>query len=250
MKKHVKLTAGLMALALMFSVCSCTDKGSKNTSDEPDRIVSDEDDKGAAETTTEATTEATTTQKSGLFSDSTIGSICQLSNDVIGKDIDTAEKMINEFFGVDLVDSTGSILTDERGGVVTAVHVYVQMLVKDDVRFNGIQLWTDKEDGHVRRIELVLCNSSYTTVAIDDTPEFREEIKKQYKSIRYELEDSIGDAYEFGNLVWDEDSYYYLFRVSTECLALVEIRDFTEEGGNDLMEMTLIFADCEQLADD
>lgn len=254
MKKHVKITAVLMALALMFSLCSCTDKGSKKSSGDSGRIVSDDDDKGATEKTTEDTTEgtseATTTQNGASFSNSTLGSICQLTSDAIGTDLTTAEKMFNEFFGIELVDGTGNILTDERGGIATTVHVYVHMLVKDDVRFNGMQIWTDKEDGHVRRIELVLCNTSYTTVAIEETPEFMEEIKTLNKNINDELKKSLGDPYESGDLVWDEDSLYSVYKVSDGCLAYVEIRDFTEEGGNGLLKTQLIFADCKELAFD
>ena len=81
-----------------------------------------------------------------------------------------AEKMIGEFFDVELDDSLGNIMTNERNGIVTTMHVYTDMFDKDSVRFNGLQIWTDEKDGHVRRVEFTLDNSGIISVPIEDTP--------------------------------------------------------------------------------
>ena len=45
----------------------------------------------------------------------------------------------------------------------------------------------------------------------------------------------------------DEDSIYYSYNVSDNRFAYVEIRDFTEEGGNGLLKMCIEFADVEAI---
>ena len=157
--------------------------------------------------------------------------------------------MIGEYFGVDLVDKTGSILTHTINGIETTEHVYVQMLTKDTVRFNGMDILTDKANGLVKRVEFTLSNSDYTQVHIDDTEEFRDEIRKLNQDLIEELKKAYGEAFETDTLVWDEDSIYYSYSVSDNRFAYVEIRDFTEPGGNDndLVATTLIFADCKEL---
>ena len=168
---------------------------------------------------------------------------------VIGKDQAAAEKMIGDFFGVELEDLLGGIMTDERNGIVTVVHVYNKLLVKDSVRFNEMEIWTDKEDGRVRRVEFILVNDAYNAYKIDDTPEFREEIKKQYSGVKERLQLSYGKEIKTGNPIYDEDSFFFIYQVSDECFAYVEIRDFTEEGGNGLLKMNIVYADVQDLLD-
>ena len=170
MKKSVRLMALALAAVMMISFCSCSAKNEKDEdeSENPVRVISSDQFKSGDEDFQGA---------SGL-SGSVFNQIFELSSDVLGKDLDTAEKMIGEYFGVDLVDRTGNIITTTINGVVTTEHVYVQMLTKDTVRFNGLVILTDKETGLVKRVELELTNSDYIQVHIDDTPEFRDEIKK------------------------------------------------------------------------
>lgn len=243
MKRAVRVMALLMAVLMMILFCSCSAKESaKNEKDEggnPGRVISsdqfksgDEDYGGAAG-----------------FSGSIYNQIFGLSFGVIGKDLKTAEEMIGDFFGVEPIDKTGNILTTTINGVVTTEHVYVQMLVKDTVRFNGMVILTGKDNGLVKRVEFALSNSDYTHVHIDDTSEFRDEIRKLNRDLIDELKKAYGEAFETDILVWDEDSIYYSYNVSDNCFAYVEIRDFTEPGGNDndLVATTLIFADCKEL---
>lgn len=241
MKKSVRLMALALAAVMMISFCSCSAKNEKDEdeSENPVRVISSDQFKSGDEDFQGA---------SGL-SGSVFNQIFELSSDVLGKDLDTAEKMIGEYFGVDLVDRTGNIITTTINGVVTTEHVYVQMLTKDTVRFNGLVILTDKETGLVKRVELELTNSDYIQVHIDDTPEFRDEIKKLNQDLIMELTKAYGEAFETDTLVWDEDSIYYSYNVSSNCFAYVEIRDFTEPGGNDndLVATTLIFADCKEL---
>lgn len=231
MKKFVKFTAGVTVLALMFCLCACTDN--KQT---PAPV---------SVTVNEAATEASV-QEGIAFSDSATGLICRLSVDVIGQDLETAKKYLGDFFGVELVDDTGFLLTEERGDITTHLHVYTVMLVKDDVRFNGVQIWTDEKDGHVRCIEYTLSNSSYTTVDIGDSPEVREEIKKLNAALFDELESSVNGHYNSDIWAYDEDSKYYDYNVDDMCLIRCGIRDFTEPGGNDLLSAELAFSDCKE----
>ena len=239
MKKSVRLMALALAAVMMISFCSCSAKNEKDESGNPVRVISSDQFKAGDEEAEGA---------AGL-SGSVFNQIFELSADVIGKDLDTAEKMIGEYFGVDLVDKTGSILTHTINGIETTEHVYVQMLIKDSVRFNGMDILTDTANGLVKRVEFTLSNSDYTQVHIDDTEEFRDEIRKLNQDLIEELKKAYGEAFETDTLVWDEDSIYYSYNVSDNRFAYVEIRDFTEPGGNDndLVATTLIFADCKEL---
>ena len=241
MKRAVRVMALLMAVLMMVSFCSCSAKDSaKNEKDEggnQGRVISsdqfksgDEDYGGAAG-----------------FSGSIYNQIFGLSASCLGKDLDTAEKLIGDFFGFEPVDGTGDILTSTVNGIETTQHVYVQMLVRDSVRFNGMDIYTGKQDGLVKRVEFCLSNTFYTNVEIEDTPEFRDEIRKLYSDINSEMMNAYGQAFKTDNLVWDEDSVFYAYKVTDNCYAYIEIRDFTEEGGNGLLSTTLIFADCEEL---
>ena len=238
-KFQVLLMVGLM----MVTLCSCADHSTQMTSEESSSIVSNE----KVEFSEPDATEETEMQASGAFSDNTLGSIFQLINDVIGKDLDTAEKMIGDFFDVEFKEKPGHVMTDERMGVVTTLHFYDQILSKDSVRFNGIEIWTDEENGLIRRVSLTCTNTSYTAASIEDTPEFRDEIKKLNIDMNNEFKLAKGEPFKTGDLAWDEDSFYNCFIVSDDCLACIEIRDFTEPEGNGLLSTTAIFADCEIL---
>jgi len=239
MKKTVKLMALALAAVMMISFCSCSDKNSKKKSSEKGTDIETETSEKPE------TKEETTTQEDSA--DAVYDQIFNLMSGVIGKDQAAAEKMIGDFFGVELEDLLGGIMTDERNGIVTVVHVYNKLLVKDSVRFNEMEIWTDKEDGRVRRVEFILVNDAYNAYKIDDTPEFREEIKKQYSGVKDELQKSYGDEIEKGQPIYDEDSFYFIYKVSDECFAYVEIRDFTEEGGNGLLKMNIVYADVKEL---
>lgn len=260
MKKNVRRMAWLVAGLMMITVCSCTDKsapitsgdasgtGYEERSDAPSTAFEDESD--APGTYVEESSDASEevgSKVGGMFSDSTLGMLFQLTNDVLGKDLATAEEMIGGFFDVELKDRTGSMVTSERKDIVTTIHSYIQILSKDSVRFNGMEIWTDKEDGRVRRIAITCTNSSYTAELIEDTPEFRDEIKKLNADFNDEMKRSMGDPYETGDLVGDEDSIYCYYKVTDDCLANIEIRDFTEPDGNGLLSTSIIFADCDVL---
>ena len=247
MKKTVKLMAMALAAVMMLSVCSCTDKNSKKTSSQEETEIETEAPETKEEPTTTTTTEETATQADSA--NATYDQIFNLMSGVIGKDQAAAEKMIGDFFGVELEDLLGGIMTDERNGIVTVVHVYNKLLVKDSVRFNEMEIWTDKEDGRVRRVEFILVNDAYNAYKIDDTPEFREEIKKQYSGVKDRLQLSYGKEIRTGNPIYDEDSFFFIYQVSDECFAYVEIRDFTEEGGNGLLKMNIVYADVQELLD-
>ena len=247
MKKTVKLMALALAAVMMISFCSCSDKNSKKKSSEKGTDIETETSE-KPETKKETTTqEETTTQADSA--DAVYDQIFNLMSGVIGKDQAAAEKMIGDFFGVELEDLLGGIMTDERNGIVTVVHVYNKLLVKDSVRFNEMEIWTDKEDGRVRRVEFILVNNAYNAYKIDDTPEFREEIKKQYSGVKDRLQLSYGKEIKTGNPIYDEDSFFFIYQVSDECFAYVEIRDFTEEGGNGLLKMNIVYADVQDLLD-
>lgn len=182
------------------------------------------------------------------FSDNTIGSIMQVMYNAIGKDQATAEQMIGEFFGVELEDRLGDRMTDERGDIVSKMHVYTDIFAKDSVRFNGMQIWTDDNDGHVRRIELTLCNTGYTTVPIEDTPEFQSEIISLFNDADGELQKSFGQPREAGASMWDEDSFWARYEISSDRYIYVENLNYTEPGGNGLVSTQIIFADAELLS--
>lgn len=233
MKKFLKIATGIVALAMMFSICSCAEK-SQSGSAARGRVYSDEERKPEY-------------GQMPSFSQDTLGSLFQLCSENLGADLSDAEKAIGDFFNTRLEDQTGYVLTDTREDIVTTMHVYVQMLEKDDIRFNGMEIWTDEKEGYVRRISFALQNSDYVTVHIDDTPEFREEILGLGSSINDALTGVAGAPYETGLCAWDEDSPYNYYLISDSCYISVEIRDFTGEGGNDLVSVDLIIADCEIL---
>ena len=241
MKKTVKYVAVIMACLIMVSFCSCN--GNKDDKSGGDKIkVTAEEDEGSGSKDTKAAS-------AGKYSDSTIGQLLQISNDALGKDAETAEKMIGEFFNAELKDRMNGIMTDERAGIATVMRVYIQLLQKDDLRFNGMQMWTDEKDGHVRRIEYFLTLDGYNCFQIDDTPEFRDEIKKLFTTVNDELKTALGNAFLSDKLVGDDDSFFYAYNVPEKLFASVEIRDFTEPGGNGLLKTTLIFADEKVLLD-
>lgn len=233
MKKFLKITAGLMVLTMMFSFCSCAET-KKSGSTNSGRVYAEEDRKPEF-------------GQLPSFSQDTLGSLFQVCSDSMGKDLSEAEDSLGDFFGTRLEDQTGYILTDERAGIVTTMHVYVQMLEKDDIRFNGMEIWTDEKEGYVRKISFALENSDYITVPIDDTPEFREEIKGLGYSLNDALAGIAGEPFETGLCAYDEDSPYNYYLISDGFYANVELRDFTEDGGNGLMSVDLIFADCDVL---
>lgn len=243
MKKAVKLTALLMACLMMVSICSCNgkkaDETSKDTSEAATTTTTTSE-----ETTTEETTEATSGNK---VSAQTLKEIYDLSSSVLGKDITVAEQAIGEYFGTDLEDVTGHFLSVTIAGIATTGHTYSLVLSKDNVRFNGLSIYTGEEDGLVKRVEFVLKNTSYVTAEIEDTPEFRTEIRNLFNSMKDELDKTYGEAFETGKVQWDEDSFCFSYKASDNCYAYVEIRDFTQPGGNDLLSTKLIIADCKEL---
>ena len=244
MMKNIRVK-GLLAIGLMMAmICSCTDKSTQMTSDDVSSVVSSEE-VGFSETTD--MTEETEMQAGGAFYDNTLGSIYQLISDVMGEDLNTAEKMIGEFFDVELKDRTGSMMTSERMDIVTTIHSYAQILSKDSVRFNGIEIWTDEENGLIRRVSLTCTNTSSTAASIEDTPEFRDEIKRLNVDMNDEFKLAKGEPFQTGDLAGDDDSIYNFYNVSDNCLASIEIRDFTELDGNGLLSTSIIFADCEIL---
>ena len=235
MRKAVRLTALVMVCIMMTSVCSCAVKNSGDKRDQKERIISSEQFKAEGNVAGDPA------------SSSTFGALCQLTVSLLGKDIETAEKEIGGFFGVELVDRTGNILSGSRNGVESAMHVYTELLTKDDLRFNGFEIWTSKEDGHINRIEYGLANETYTGYDIGNTSETQEEIRQLTTGVNEELKAAYGNPAETDKLLYDEDSFYNVYKVSDSCFINVEFRDFTEEGGNGLLSVDIIFADCEDL---
>ena len=235
MKKTVNFPVFILAAFMMLSFCSCN-SGNTNTGSSDGSIG-----ESSAESSDEAPDESS---GDNVFSGNVTGSVMYLMYDVIGKDQETAEIMIGEFFDVELNDSLGNMVTDERDGIVTKMHVYKDMFVKDSVRFNGLQIWTDDEDGHVRRVEFVLDNSGIITVPIDDTPEFQSEIKSLYEDVYGELNKSLGQPKNSGVSMGNDWVYY---QISNDLFASVEVIDYTEPGGNGTVATSVVFADAEVL---
>lgn len=180
-------------------------------------------------------------------SDTPYGSLFQLMSGVIGKDKTEAEKMIGEHFGVAAGDMYGHQLENTINGIPTILNGYILLLTKDSFRYNSLTIWTDPDKDTVRCIELELTNIGSTSVDIGDTPQTREEIKKQYDSTKQELDNAYGEAYKTDNPQFDEDSFCFFYNVSSGCKAYIEIRDFTQEGGNGLLKTKLLFADDDKL---
>ena len=235
MKRFIRIAALIMAFSMLFSVCSCTEK-SHSGSGRTGREYVEENFKPEY-------------GRMGSFSDDTYGSLFQVVSNVMGKDLDTAEDEIGEFFDTRLTAEGGFTITDERAGICTEMHIYIQMLEKEDIRFNGMEIWTDVNDGSVRRVSFELTNTEYSAVYIADTPEFQEEIRTLFENLNNALASSVGDYFDKGYLVYDEDSPYYAYELTEDCLVFVGLRDFTEEGGNGLVNTELIFADCVELLD-
>ena len=244
MKKAVRLTALIMAVLMMVSICSCNGNEPNKSGNNNGKVTVEEDKTGSSDKP-----EDTKAQAAGAYSNSTMGQLFQISQDALGKDAETAEKMIGEFFGVELEDRLNGIMTNTRNDVVTVLRVYIQLLQKDDLRFNGMEMWVDEKDGHVRRIEYSLGLDGYNSVPIDDTPEFREEIKKLYVSSKEEFDNAHGRAFLADQIDWDEDSFFSAYTTPNKCYAYTEIRDFTEPGGNGLLKSTVVFADEKFLLD-
>lgn len=173
------------------------------------------------------------------------GSLIKMTVEVIGQDLPTAQKKIGEFFGIEISDAD-TTLFEERGDVSTHLHVYVLMQNKGNFRFNGMEISTDSKDGHVRCVKYDLSNSSYTNVDIGDTPEVRNEIKMLNANFKNALFESFGVSFNSDVWAYDEDSKYYDFKANESCLIRCGIRDFTEEGGNDLLCTELAFSDCKE----
>ena len=209
-----------------------TDQSEPNATSEPETTSS--------ETTNESGSEA-------VSADSTYGSILQLMNDVIGKNRAEAEKMIGEFFGVEIEDMSGLGLDAKINDIPTTLYVYVQMLTKDSARFNGMSLYADPDKDLVRGMEINLVNKSYAAVEIEDTAEFRDEIRKQFNDIKAELDNTYGEAYKAEKPQFDEDSFSHYYKLPGGGVAYCELRDFTQEGGNGRVSLKLIFADNENV---
>ena len=235
MKKAVRITALLMVCVIMVSVCSCASKNTKDKGEKKGRIISSEQSKAEGNVVADTA------------SSSTFGALSQLTIGLLGKDLETAEKEIGEFFGVELVDRTGNVLSGNRNGIASAMHVYSELLSKDDLRFNGFEIWTSKDDGHVNRVQFGLTNHAYAGYDLGDTPELQEEIKQLSTGLNEELKSAYGNPTETDKLVYDEDSFYNVYKASDSCLINVEFRDFTEDGGNGLLSVDIIFAECEDL---
>lgn len=236
-----KAIAFVILTSLVFGVVVCGNSG----------IDESAGTSKTSETTSESTTsepESTpseTTKESGsklVSSDSDYGSILQLMNDVIGKNRAEAEKMIGEFFGVEIEDMSGLGLDAKINDIPTTLYVYVQMLTKDSARFNGMSLYADPDKDLVRGMEINLVNKSYAAAEIEDTAEFRDEIRKQFNDIKAELDNTYGEAYKAEKPQFDEDSFSYYYKLPGG-VAYCELRDFTQEGGNGRVSLKLIFAD-------
>ena len=237
MKKVIKLAAITMAMVMMFSISACSDKGAGKTSSTKRTTETEEE-------TEKPETEETTTETSA--SKGEYGELFNLMKDVIGKDQETAEKMIGEFFGTELDDRTGTWMTETRNNIETHLHVYSAYFKKDNIQFNELEIWTDVNDGHVRCLEFTLVNEAYNAYKIENTPEFRDEIKVQYEGIRDGLVSSYGDPFESGTPKYESDIYFAVHNIELNRFAYVELRDFTYEGGNGLFKMSVSFADVKE----
>lgn len=237
MKGMVKLAAIAMAMVMMFSISACSDKDAGKSSSTKRTTETEEE-------TEKPETEETTTETAA--SKGEYGELFTLMKDVISKDQETAEKMIGEFFGMELKDRTGSMITEKRNNIETYLHVYSAHFKKDKIQFNELEIWTDVNDGHVRCLEFTLVNDGYSAYKIENTPEFRDEIKAQYDGIRDGLVSSYGDPFMSGTPQYESDIYYAVHNVELNRFAYVELRDFTYEGGNGLLKMSVSFADVKE----
>lgn len=265
MKKAKKIMLMLVVCFMMVSLCSCSKGDNKETNELTPSITQEASvlTENEPSTTTETNTpeeiitpEAVITPELVITPDvviepndesinETLLEITELLSEIIGTDREDAVEMINEYFGVDLNNTRVIYAESEKKGIVTWLHAYPVLLSKNNIRFNGIEIYSDQKDRHVRRIELICTNSSYTTEYIEDTPEFRDEIKKLNNDLNDVLRSTMGAPYDSGELVMDENSLYYYYRSSDSLLACVLIRDFTDPDENGLMCTSVIFVDDE-----
>jgi len=260
MKKANKFKAVLVAGMMTVALCSCSNEDKNVIDAEPTKsvtdsvaVVTESEQTNSIEPgisvenispEVEITPETVITPEESSNYD-TLTEITELISGVIGTDRTDAEEKIGEYFGVELKDTTGAFVSSEIKGLVFRVHTYPQILSKDDIRFNGMEIYTDQSDGHVCLVMLTCTNSDYTTEHIEDTPEFRDEVKKLNSDLNNVLKNSMGEPFKSGRLAMDENSIYYYYKVSDNLLASVELRDFTDPDENGLLSTSVFYVDNE-----
>ena len=237
MKKANKFII-LLVVCMMIFLCSCSKDDKKET--EREHIQTNES--SASEDMVPTEDEITLVEES---TKDTLTEITELISGVIGTDLANAEEKIGEYFGVVIMDTKGNFALSDRKGLISRVYTYPQLLAKDDIRFNGMEIYADQSDGHVRVVKLTCANTTSITEPIEDTPEFRDEIRKLNINLNIALKKMMGTPYESGKLVNDENSIYYYYKASDDFWACVELRDFTDPGENGLLDTTVIYVEDE-----
>ena len=179
----------------------------------------------------------------GSFSkDTTAGQILTLMNDCNGKDLDTAVKMFEEYFGTELVN-TATLSQTLNGGPETYYTVYYTVLEKDGLRFNVVNFTWNKVDEKVCSVELEIRNDEgdYAYSELSPLPGVPE-VTDQYFSFTNEVYAVCGNAVQSGKLCYDEDSYWNDYEYGDDCIITLELYNYTEEGGNGLVASHIQFS--------
>lgn len=158
MKKidHLKMLSAMLAVTMMFGVCSCSKKPESKGVVKADAYSKPELGviSGETDTTTEETTESTvesTTESVTETSDPTntesgnveVDGLSGMLLSLIGKDHETAAAIIEEYFDVELTVEEGydEDITDD-----TVIYRYETDIVVDGINFGEVILMVNEDD--------------------------------------------------------------------------------------------------------
>ncbi len=201
MKRTVRIMAAAMSAVLMLSVCSCNKADLKKAVDP----------------------------------------VISLMEDSIGKSRADAEKMFEEYFGVELegVESMKSG-SDENP---LQFYFYSAVLSKDGVTFTSMAIAETVPDGIVYSVELNSNNLNAANKEYNTSSEKKSEIKNLCNAMNKAVEERVGKPMSTMPLFENSKLSFSNMYKTDKCMYIVSNRDLTEmpeEEGHKLIDTTVL----------
>ena len=201
MKRIVRIMAAAMSAVLMLSVCSCNKADLKKS---VDPVI-------------------------GLMEDS------------IGKSRADAEKMFEDYFGVELEGKESLKSGSDANPLQT--YFYPSVLTKDGVTFTSLAITETMSDGIVYSVELNNNNLNTANNEYNTSSEKKSEIKNLCKAMNKAVEERAGKPSSTMPL-FENSKLSFSNRYKTDkCIYIVSNRDLTEmpeEEGHKLIDTTVM----------
>ena len=201
MKKTVKTLASVMSAVLLLSVCSCNKSDSKKAVDP----------------------------------------VIGVMEDAVGKNVADAEKMFEEYFGIELEGTPGA---GSGGNPPLQSYYYDSTLTKDGITFTSLVFMVVTTDDTVQQVQLTCDNLDDGKKEYDTSSEKKREIKSLCKAMNNAVQDKAGKPVN-NEPLFEGSKESYLNRYKTDKFVyIVSVRDLTEmpedKGSSDLVDTNIL----------